>query len=247
MRRKRLSIAVVLAVAALALSSTGKAIAQDGSGEHVGALAVLYDQTDNAHATHNATSQNFTDLPDSYDTFAADDFVVPANTSWVITSVEVTGVYDGDPSATHTASSVNVWFYGNSGTLPAATPMYAATEVIPSAGISTGSFIIPLSSPPTLGAGVYWLSVQANMAYTGPDTRTRQWLWRERTVQSNNPSAWKNPGGDAGGGLCLTWGVLDGACLLPAENHDPDLLFKLSGSTLTLNHHLYLPLTVRGP
>jgi len=236
----------VLAGVAAGLSPAGEAAALGNGGEAVGAQAVLYDQTDNAHATHSATSQNFTDLPDSFDTFAADDFVVPANTAWVINSVEVTGIYDGDPAATHTASSVNVWFYGNSGTLPTATPIYTATAVVPSSGISTGNFVIPLNSPPTLGAGTYWLSVQANMAYIGPDTRDRQWSWRERTVQSNNPAAWRNPGGDFNSGICLTWGVLDGTCL-DSNAHSPDLLFKLSGSTATLNYHIFLPLVVKGP
>lgn len=78
---------------------------------------VLYDQYD-TQAASDITSQDFEVALDGFDSFAADDFVVPSGQSWSITGVDVDGEYTtgGGPAA-----SVNVFFYTNGvGSLPGA-------------------------------------------------------------------------------------------------------------------------------
>ena len=54
-------------------------------------------------------------MNDPFDSFAADDFVVPAGQTWNITEVDVAGEYSvgGGPAA-----SFNVFFYADCATLP---------------------------------------------------------------------------------------------------------------------------------
>lgn len=251
-RRRSIPILSVLVVIALLLSSAGKAVAQGEeppsspmeAADSVGALAVLYDQqtTNPGALTDIATSQNFEAALDQYDTQAADDFVVPANEAWTVNVVEVLGVYDG--SGSQVVSTVNVSLHADSGSGLPGTPVYGAT-LTPSSGATTGDFVITLSSPPTLGPGTYWLSIQANLDFDDGAGNTRQWFWRERTVASNNASAWQNPGnGDPTHlGQCTTWKARKAVCNI---GNYADLLFRLSGNTATLNYHIYLPLTLKG-
>src|SRR5882672_7732725 len=53
---------------------------------------VLYDQYDNAAAT-STSSQNFEPANDPFDSFTADDFVVPSGETWNIEEVDVLGAY----------------------------------------------------------------------------------------------------------------------------------------------------------
>ncbi|MFH1197155.1 MAG: hypothetical protein V1720_15770, partial [bacterium] len=180
-------------------------------------LAVLYEQMNNL-AANSITSQNFEASNDAYDNYAADDFDVVG--TWSVTSVEVVGVYFNGSGP---VNSVNVWFYSNVSNLPGAS-VFQALNVVPSAGLATGSFTIPLSTPAVLPAGHYWLVVQANMDFAVGG----QWGWTERTVQAFNPSAWQNPGGGFGTS-CSSWGYRISAC---GVGNDIDLAFRINGDII---------------
>ncbi|MCK6561954.1 S8 family serine peptidase [bacterium] len=205
---------------AAGLLSASPSLSFNGAGTAeapVNPAEVLYDQMDSP-GLNSITSQNFEAANDAFDNQAADDFVVPASDgAWTIERVEVAGVYF---NGTGPVASVNVWFYQNAGNLPGA-EVYSALEVVPSAGIANGSFVIDLPAPAILTAGAYWVSVQANMDFTP----FGQWGWTERTVASSNPSAWRNPG-NGFGTPCTDWGQRVSAC---GVGSDPDLLFRLSG------------------
>ncbi|MBK6433874.1 hypothetical protein [Candidatus Amarolinea dominans] len=178
---------------------------------------VLYDQTDNP-GINSVSSQDFEASFDAYDNQAADDFVIPAGDgSWSINEVYAPGAYY---NGTGPAPAVNVFFYDNAATLPG-TQVYSALGLVPSD--SAGMFTIALTTPAVLPSGTYWVSVQARMDFTAGG----QWGWTERTVQSNSASAWRNPGGGFGT-PCTTWGARAATC---AVGTDPDLLFRLSGTT----------------
>ena len=87
----------------------------------------------------------------------------------------------------------------------------------------TCTFSITLTSPAVLAPGTYWVSVQTRMDLTVGG----QWGWTDRTVQSNNPAAWQNPGG--GFGVCPSWGVRQVCLGSPAG--EPDQMFRLLGTT----------------
>src|SRR5262245_59485703 len=61
-------------------------------------LAILYNQYDNS-GTVSLASQNFEAVYDAYDNQLADDFNVPANTSWKISGVGVQGFVTADQPA----------------------------------------------------------------------------------------------------------------------------------------------------
>ena len=168
--------------------------------------AILYDQYDNI-ATSGTVSQDFEAALDAYDSQTADDFVVPSGQTWTVNEVDARGVYFNGPGP---AVSFNVYFYQNSGALPA-TPVYTATGL---AYTGSSDFVIPLTSPAVLPAGTYWLSVQARQDFTP----NGEFGWEDRTVQSNSPAAWRNPGGGfacaAGNGwnpkqVCVTTAAID--------------------------------------
>ena len=83
------------------------------------ALAIiLYDQMNNPAPTPTpptpggVTSQDYEPQLDSYDSFAADDFVIPAGQIWNITEVDVIGESSEPPAP---PDSFHVFFYTDSG------------------------------------------------------------------------------------------------------------------------------------
>lgn len=175
--------------------------------------AVLYDQMDNP-ATDNVTSQDFEAAFDSFDSQAADDFVVPA-AGWSVTGIDVAGVYTG----TGPAASFHVYFYADAAGLPGA--LVASRLAQPFTG-SAGNASITLTSPVILGGGTYWLSVQAREDFSP----NGQWFWGNRAVTANTAAAWQNPGGGFGS-PCTTWGVK--TTCLPTQV-GPDELFRINGT-----------------
>lgn len=177
---------------------------------------VLYSQLDNPGA-NSSSSQNFETANDGFDNELADDFVVPAG-GWAIDTVSVVGAYF---NGTGPAATYHVAFYANSGTLPgAAVGACDYPAVVPVGAPSPNLSLVPAC---TLAPGTYWVSVVANMDFTP----NGQWGWTERTVASNSPSAWRNPGGGFGT-PCTAWGARAATCAVGTQ---PDVLFSLSGVT----------------
>jgi hypothetical protein len=174
---------------------------------------ILYDQYNNLSGVATS-SQDFEAAFDAFDDFTADDFVVPASTSWSIESVDADGTYDGFPGP---ALSFNVFFYSDSGTLPGA---LVASRTGMSYTQSGSTFSVTVSPAVCLTSGTYWVSVQARMDFGVGG----QWYWTDRTVQSNNGAAWQNPGG--GFGVCPTWGRKT-TCIGAV---DPDQVYRLNGT-----------------
>src|SRR6266513_877627 len=164
----------------------------------------LYDQLNNP-GTLSTGSQDFETANNAFDDFTADDFVVPGGQTWNITEVDAQGVYFNGAGP---AASFHVFIYQNSGGLPG-TNVYTAMgqPYVNAAGV----FQITLTVPAVLAPGTYWVSVQARMDFTP----FGQWGWTDRTVTSNSPAAWQNPGGGFGT-PCTTWGVRQVCTMSPA-------------------------------
>lgn len=181
---------------------------------------ILYDQTDNPSPDGGFNSQNFEALYDSFDNQGAEDFLVTGS-GWVVNTVITPGVYF---NGTGPVSSVHVTFYDNAGGLPGAViPGCDYPAVVP-VGAATGSFTTTLAPGCTLTAGIKWVSVQANMNFLGG---FGQWGWTMRSVQANNPSAWRNPGGSFPGG-CINYTARTTCEPLTATS--PDQLLRLDGT-----------------
>ena len=203
-----------------ATQQPNSAIAKVGAGAgavtaYEGPNVVLYDQTDNP-GTASSVSQDFEASFDAYDNQAGDDFVIPASDgSWTIDEVYATGVYF---NGTGPAPAVNVFFYQDAAGLPGA-QVYSALGLVPTD--VAGTYTIALTTPAVLPSGAYWVSVQAVMDFSVGG----EWGWTGRTVTSNNPATWRNPGDGFGSG-CINWTNL--VTCIPSSS--PDLLFRLSGT-----------------
>src|SRR6516162_3291264 len=176
---------------------------------------VLYDQYDNASTTASL-SATFTDFP-TFNADLADDLVVPGDQTWNVQSVDADGLYFNGPGP---AASFNVFFYQNNGTLPGTQVFSALNQPFTVVGTT---FTVNLAPAAVLAAGTYWVEIQANMTFNP----NGEWGWTDRTVLSNNPAAWQNPGG--GFGICPTWAPKQSTCITTAGG--PDQVYRLNGTT----------------
>jgi hypothetical protein len=174
---------------------------------------VLYDQYDNAGA--NATlSATFDDFP-TFSSDLADDFVVPAGQTWNVESIDADGTYFNGIGS---AFDWNVFIYADNAGLPGAQVYSTLNQPVT---VNGTTFTVNLTPAAVLTAGTYWIEIQANMNFATQG----EWGWTDRTVQSNSPAAWQNPGG--GFGICPTWTVKT----LCVPTVDPDQVFRLNGTT----------------
>ena len=174
---------------------------------------VLYDQYNNA-STAASLSSTFTDFP-TFNADLADDFVVPGGQTWNVQSIDADGIYFNGPGP---AASFNVFFYADNGGLPGAQVFSATNQPFTQSG---STFTVNLPSAAVLTAGTYWVEIQGNMTFVP----NGEWGWTDRTVQSNNPAAWQNPGG--GFGMCPTWTVKT-VCIPTAGG--PDQVYRINGT-----------------
>ena len=146
---------------------------------------VLYDQYNNP-GPFASRAQNYEASQNAFDTELADDFVVGAANGWLVNQIEIDGQYFNGPGP---ASSFNVRFYADVGGLPGS-EVAARTNVSFTPGPEVGDVVIALTPGIPLAVGTYWLSVQANQNFVPAG----QWGWTDRTIQSNQGAAWRNPG-----------------------------------------------------
>jgi len=185
--------------------------------EKLAGKVLLYSQLDSPGAQATNT-QNFEAANDAFDNELADDFVVPAG-GWSIDTVFVDGLYFNGPGPTPT---VHVKFYANSGALPGAAVAGCDYPAVVPAD-AAGNLTMALAPPCVLAPGTFWVSVVANMNLTPGG----QYGWGDRTVTSNSPAAWRNPGGGFGT-PCAAFGARGATCGIDAPA--PDQLFSLSGT-----------------
>ena len=94
-------------------------------------------------------------------------------------------------------------------------------------GTSPGDVQITLSPPVTLGAGTWWVSVQARLDY-GSSTDTRQWFWHHRSVQTYQGAVCQRDPGDLLHMSCPSWSRR-GVCQAGSAAV-PDEMFRLRGT-----------------
>lgn len=183
-----------------------------------GTAIVLYDQTDSASG-NGAPDQDFEAANDLYDAEGADDFIVPGGEQWSIQVVSTVGTQSSGGSA----ASVDITFYADNAGAPGA-PVSGCDYpgLIPAE--SNGSFSITLPSACVLPPGTYWMGQQTRQDFATDG----QHFWSNRTVQSNNPSHWRNPGDGFASG-CTDW-TPQTTCGVGGGTN-PDFLFGLSGTT----------------
>jgi hypothetical protein len=181
---------------------------------------VLWDQTAGISST-DISSQDFTDSGgslDHFDTRAADDFLVPDGFFWVIRTIYAFGAFDDNPP--DIIDSLNIYFFADKDGLPGNEVARCVYKDILPEDITVPNFVIDLPLPCKLEPGVYWISVQANIAFI----QNGQWFWHENTIQRLSPFVWENPGDGFGTG-CVQFTPAQANC----GADSPDLSFQLTG------------------
>jgi len=177
-------------------------------------LTTLYNQNSNdigAVSSQVFTSGTFA----TYNDNAADDFTVPASTTWKVKEVDVTGQY----SIAGPAVSENVIIYKNKAGKPG-TILHTYTGIVGTD--SSGSFVIPIPTTRLRGGAAgktYWLSVQVNMNFTN----SGQWYWGVNSTIHGTEAQWQAPGGGFGN-ICPVWNTIT-VC----NGITGDLMFTLKG------------------
>ena len=234
----------VLLAAGLLVGGSGSAIAQNPPATLAAPTTTLYDQTD-FPGSNTADSTNWGNQFRTLNSQAADDFVVPGNVIWHITSASASGAYIG--SAPSGNLSLLVQFYINSSGLPLSRIFSQTVATGNISGLDTGIFVFPVSPALALGPGHYWFTVQDSVTCTA--TNCKHWGWTERTLQSPLPqlaSVWENPAGGSGSPpACMTWQPRVDVCHVPDNSTGKDLLFKLAGTSAPVVANLMLPLVRR--
>ena len=175
---------------------------------------ILYDQYDNLSGTATL-SATFTDFVD-FGADLADDFVVPAGQTWTVESIDADGLYFNGAGP---ATDWNVFLYTDAGGLPGG--IVASETNLPATQVGT-TFTVNFAPSVALTAGTYWIEIQANMTFATQG----EWGWTDRTVQSNSPAAWQNPGG--GFLVCPSW-TAKLVCVPTAGG--PDQVYRINGTT----------------
>jgi len=179
---------------------------------------VLWDQSDNESNT-DIVSMDFIDVIfDTFDSRAADDFLIPEGFLWKVETVKVFGTFDG--AAPDSLQSLDVVFFRDEGGFPGEIVRGCNYNDILPEDVNDPSFIINLPTPCNLTPGTYWMSVRANMLFIP----NGQWFWNERTVQTLSPFVWENPGNGFGTG-CTSYSYAIDEC----GTDFPDLTFQLVG------------------
>lgn len=173
----------------------------------------LYDQTD-ADSGVGIVSDNFdSGTFDSYDNQGADDFTVPSGHKWTITEIDAPGVYFNGSGP---QDGVNVFVYKNKKGAPGKT-VAEVDNITPTD--NGGSFSIDTGGI-KLKAGSYWVSVQANMNFTGGEG---EWGWETSATLHGNPAMFRS----AGGFGCTNWDTLVNC--IGSYGQGPDFMFELKG------------------
>ena len=156
----------------------------------------LYDQSDNESIiAENIASPNE----------IADDFVIPANARWTVTSV---GANLDSPFPDFTG--VTVTFYADDGTGNSPT---VSGNLAGSAADTLGN----LAAPVTLDPGHYWVGLTATGTVVA---------WPTRSVQSNSRAV-------ADSAACTRWSVMQDCDLVTGPG--PDMAFSIDGTSTSLS------------
>jgi len=171
---------------------------------------------------NGSPSQVFEPANAAFSSQGADDFTVPAGATWTVTQVTTSGIN----TASGVPTSVNVFFYANSGSnLPGAA---IASYTNLASFVRTGAnYVVTLPAPLNLTGGTYWMSFQVNMSFA----TSGQWFWGNfGTTNVGNQYAWQNPGGGFAT-PCTSWGYGATGCGVGGTNRNN--YFSIIGTSVT--------------
>ncbi len=144
-------------------------------------LPILWDQTGSLFGARVSGDH----VGEEFDSQGADDFVVPAGQVWSVTSVFAPGSNGSTHPEPFVVPGVHVFIYEDGGTEPG--DLITSYLSVPPK-TSPDDLTIPLSPTLVLGAGTYWISVQADFNSLGISDA---WLWAVRQTPTGATGVWR--------------------------------------------------------
>jgi hypothetical protein len=181
---------------------------------------LLYDQFVNA-TTNGIVVNDSTSSSDSFDSEAADDFVVPAG-GWTVQQFNFQGFTN---SANVWSATSNVFVFPDNAGTPAAAPQCSYPGVANSYNATTAVISVTLPTACVLAAGKHWVSLQAVANFIADGN---VYFAAGSSPVANSGGVWENPG-DAYATGCSSFAAIP-SCITGA---DPDLAFQVLGSATT--------------
>ena len=146
---------------------------------------------------------------------AADDFVVPSGQTWLVTEMDVTGVYFNGSGP---AKSETITFYTDKHGKPGRIKQGPFTL---KCADNFGSFKCTLPTRVKLKSGTWWVSLTTDLDFS----QGGEWGWYTNATVQGNEAVWEDPGGDS----CTTWTPLH-VCFGGSPS---DLAFQLLGRAVS--------------
>ena len=140
----------------------------------------IYEQ--NEPAVTSTPSQFFTDFGGLAQ--SADDFIVPLGSSWKVNRIVAFGGANNSPIL----DNVTVSIYEDVDGVPGG-EIYNSGQLVPVSDPADANLDIELPEEVELGAGTYWLSVYANLAFSPNAT---QWFWFQQAQVIGNESQFRD-------------------------------------------------------
>lgn len=146
-------------------------------------LSTLYNQSANAVGT--TPSQIFTDFSNA-SLESADDFEIPNNETWDIFQISVIG-----SNSNNAPQSAVVKIYNDDNGLPGSEIFNSGSLIPKPTNANSSDFNLTFNSALSLSSGIYWVSVQVELAFNSP--ANNQWFWRFSQPAIANDYARKDP------------------------------------------------------
>lgn len=188
----------------------------------VSAQQVLFDQT-TAATTTGIPCQNFETTYDAYDTEIADEFVIPAGTTWSIDSFMVGGFHGGNGSTPILPTSGILFRIHNDNAGSPGTVVFSDSVTINADPNENGTLVAIFDEPIVLTAGTYWFSSSANKTFA----TTGQWYARLDSSGTGYPAKWRNPNAGFAVG-CTSWSNI-GTCFTTVNSTYTGSVFRVYG------------------
>jgi hypothetical protein len=177
----------------------------------------LYDQS--AACVGGYTSQYFPDFAAGLE--SADDITVPVGEQWTLGNVAVEGSFN----VTSTLTSVNVYVWSDSSSLPGSIVSGCSfTSLSPIGALTDPNVSVDLPPTCVLDPGTYWIEVQPVMNF---NPGGHQWFWGAETGSFGAEFAFRDAANLLTTVPCPVWSNGPG-CLTAANT---DLCFTISGSS----------------
>lgn len=161
---------------------------------------ILVDQSSNQVGA-SIVAQKFESSLSAYDSYTAEDLIVPTGEQWHLDSLLAFGEYASPTGTIVPGSGIIVSLHSDASGLPGGV-LFTDTLQSGADPDTNGSLFYFWDEPFVLNPGTYWLVVTARKDYGSAQT---QWQWFSSSNTEGDTGLWVNPGGGFILNNCPSW------------------------------------------